>query len=149
PSAPAPAGDPAPAGGRPGGHLHRPAHQGLRPGDHEQAGLADAERELARRRRPNLHHARGGRLPRRAGARRPRRTVPAGRALRSTCRGRLMTPARSLARSLSAAAVTAALLLGALPALAEETEDSPAVTEERTDETARRAPTRASSTPGT
>lgn len=47
-----------------------------------------------------------------------------------------MTPARSLARSLGAATVTAALLLGALPALAEETEDSPAVTEERTDETA-------------
>ena len=41
-----------------------------------------------------------------------------------------MSAARSLARGIGAAAVTAALLLGALPALAEETEDPPAVADE-------------------
>lgn len=45
-----------------------------------------------------------------------------------------MSAARTLARGLGAAAVTVSLLLGALPALAEETADPPVVTEKSTDQ---------------
>src|SRR5699024_6268283 len=124
PPAQAPAGDPPAAGGRAGGHPHRAADQGLRLRDHEQAGLADAQRGGIRRGRPDLRDPRGTRPVGRAGALRPRGARPGARARRAGDRaaagGGRMTPQQArlpaLARRLGAAALALALPLAALPA---------------------------------
>src|SRR5699024_9094340 len=135
PPAQAPAGDPPAAGGRAGGHPHRAADQGLRLRDHEQAGLADAQRGGIRRGRPDLRDPRGTRPVGRAGALRPRGARPGARARRAGDRaaagGGLMTPQQALlpalARRLGAAALALALPLGALPALGDGPDGPPAL----------------------
>src|SRR5699024_7805711 len=95
-------------------HPHRAADQGLRLRDHEQAGLADAQRGGIRRGRPDLRDPRG--------------TRPVGRAAAG---GGLMTPQQALlpalARRLGAAALALALPLGALPALGDGPDGPPAL----------------------